>query len=437
MNQGPRNFNEATNAWKDKPNFNCIENPEQAFVNYASSRNDEVGGKQFGTNQGPRNFNEATNAWKDKPNFNWARVHQCVLTSPQTGSFSTYSSSYQTKLDKTLSDFDSRQERRLSSLRTQFEQQQDDMIRKINNLWKAVSKKLDDTPTPDTTRNFMAHMNLAFTDRIEKEELRSKEGSVKPSEAEWSNHKRTVKAKEEVGEESEKELEEETEEETKEEEEYNPEYFDTFPSVVVFVFDLQVIFDEKKLGSSQKIAATPIVPTSSIQIATAPPAPLPIVPISPVLPRRPAILEVLYVPSSSSPSPCKRRRISPYSSSSSSSGTSQSSSENSSASDTPMLVGPSHKICRSPATSLLAAALVRASLSHVADDRLPPRKRLRGSLVVSLHEETVEDTNEVPTEVAAEPAIPPVHVEPTVRERLDERSEAIGEMYKHLEEMPI
>ncbi|GKD49285.1 hypothetical protein Tco_1278261 [Tanacetum coccineum] len=43
----------------------CMENPEQAFVDYASSHCNEVGGKPFTTNQGPRNFNEATNAWKD------------------------------------------------------------------------------------------------------------------------------------------------------------------------------------------------------------------------------------------------------------------------------------------------------------------------------------------------------------------------------------
>ncbi|GJZ01206.1 hypothetical protein Tco_0519167 [Tanacetum coccineum] len=52
----------------------CMENLEQAFVEYASPRNEEVGGKQFTTNLGPRNFNEATNAWKDKPNFNWAQA---------------------------------------------------------------------------------------------------------------------------------------------------------------------------------------------------------------------------------------------------------------------------------------------------------------------------------------------------------------------------
>nr|GEY71542.1 MAK10-like protein [Tanacetum cinerariifolium] len=40
----------------------CMENPEQDFVDYASSRTDEVGDKQFTTSQGPRNFNEATNA---------------------------------------------------------------------------------------------------------------------------------------------------------------------------------------------------------------------------------------------------------------------------------------------------------------------------------------------------------------------------------------
>ncbi|GKC44916.1 MAK10-like protein [Tanacetum coccineum] len=51
-----------------------MENPEQAFVDYESSLNNEVGGKQFTTNQGLTNFNEATNAWKGKPNFNWART---------------------------------------------------------------------------------------------------------------------------------------------------------------------------------------------------------------------------------------------------------------------------------------------------------------------------------------------------------------------------
>ncbi|GJR84969.1 zf-CCHC domain-containing protein [Tanacetum coccineum] len=48
-----------------------------------------------------------------------------------------------------------------------------------------------------------------------------------------------------------------------------------------------------------------------------------------------------------------------------------------------------------------------------------------------------EDTDEEPTEVVGEPVIPRVHAKPIIRERLDEQSEAIGEMYEHLLEMPI
>ncbi|GJV80606.1 hypothetical protein Tco_1516476 [Tanacetum coccineum] len=87
---------------------------------------------------------------------------------------------YQAKLERTLSEFDSHQERRLSSLGAQLRQQQDDTINKINTLWKVFSKKLDDTSTCDTTRNSMAHMNVASTNQIRKEELQSK-GIKSPS----------------------------------------------------------------------------------------------------------------------------------------------------------------------------------------------------------------------------------------------------------------
>ncbi|GKG38069.1 hypothetical protein Tco_0457292, partial [Tanacetum coccineum] len=43
----------------------------------------------------------------------------------------------------------------------------------------------------------------------------------------------------------------------------------------------------------------------------------------------------------------------------------------------------------SPVASIPAATLVCASLSHVTADRLPPRKRLRGSPTISLYKETV------------------------------------------------
>ncbi|GJY62485.1 hypothetical protein Tco_0463142, partial [Tanacetum coccineum] len=210
----------------------CMENPEQAFVDFASSHTDETGSRQFAINQGPRSFNESANAWKRKPNFNWAYAQ--TYTSPWNGSFSTHSSNYQTKLEKALTDFDPHQEKRLSSLRTQLGQQQDDMISKINLLWKTISDKLDDTLIRNTARSPTAQMNFTSTNYPTKEELRRKEskayqneakeeGNVKSSTTEYKDHEMTVESKEE--------FEEETEEEIKEEEEDSPKHFDTFPTM--------------------------------------------------------------------------------------------------------------------------------------------------------------------------------------------------------------
>ncbi|GJU82652.1 MAK10-like protein [Tanacetum coccineum] len=87
----------------------CMEDLEQAFVEYASSQTNE-----------------------------------------------TRSRHYQTKPEKALIDFNSHQEKRLSSLRSQLGQQQDNMISKINLLWKAASEKLDDTLIHDTAGNPVA-----------------------------------------------------------------------------------------------------------------------------------------------------------------------------------------------------------------------------------------------------------------------------------------
>ncbi|GJR91620.1 zinc finger, CCHC-type containing protein [Tanacetum coccineum] len=50
----------------------------------------------------------------------------------------------------------------------------DDMISKVNLLWKTVSEKLDDTPLCDTAGGPTAQMNFTSTDYHTKEELRSK-----------------------------------------------------------------------------------------------------------------------------------------------------------------------------------------------------------------------------------------------------------------------
>ncbi|GKC07410.1 hypothetical protein Tco_0999020, partial [Tanacetum coccineum] len=150
----------------------CMENPKQAFIDY--------------------------------------------VFSPRNGSFSTYSSNYQTKLEKALVDFDSHQEKRLSSLKTQLGQQQDDMISKIRLLWKTVSEKLDDTPIQQN-RNPSSPKHVHIVNSIiilNKEDEAIEEGNVKTSTIEIQDYEMTV--------ESEEEFEEETKDEIKEEEGRNP-----------------------------------------------------------------------------------------------------------------------------------------------------------------------------------------------------------------------
>ncbi|GJR58285.1 MAK10-like protein [Tanacetum coccineum] len=112
------------------------------------------------------------------------------------------------QLEKALDDFDSHQEKRLSHLRTQLKQQQDDMIGKINLLWKTVSEKLNDAHVPKSTGNTMASKNTASISHIEREELRrkgikspsneAKEGETTTDITPEHGHNITKEAKDEV-----------------------------------------------------------------------------------------------------------------------------------------------------------------------------------------------------------------------------------------------
>ncbi|GJS20857.1 hypothetical protein Tco_0449489 [Tanacetum coccineum] len=207
-----------------------------------------------------------------------ARESSLMLDGSSSCFDATYSSEqnhyiiYQMKLEKALINFDSHQEKRLSSLRTQLGQQQDDMISKINLLWKAISKKLDDAPIYDIASNPTAQMNFTSTNDPMREELRGKgiesplkllslkylsrsslakknrnpsspkcfhfvnsivilnkedetkeEGNVKSITTKYKDYEMTV--------ESEEESEEETEDEIEEEEEDSPKHFDTYPTM--------------------------------------------------------------------------------------------------------------------------------------------------------------------------------------------------------------
>ncbi|GJZ81176.1 hypothetical protein Tco_0646170 [Tanacetum coccineum] len=101
-------------------------------------------------------------------------AHTQTFINPQGESVSIHSSSYHIKLQNALPDFNSHQEKRLSHLKTQLGQQQDDMIEKVNLLWKNVSEKLNDTSPPENAGYFMAPKSIAVINHDEKEELRNK-----------------------------------------------------------------------------------------------------------------------------------------------------------------------------------------------------------------------------------------------------------------------
>nr|GEW57111.1 hypothetical protein [Tanacetum cinerariifolium] len=109
-----------------------------------------------------------------KTNQTLTRNKLKTFISPQNGSISTHSSNYLMKLEKALDDFDSHQEKRLSSPRTRLGQQQDDMIGKNNILWKTVSEELNDAPISKSAGNSMAFENIASISHIEREELKRK-----------------------------------------------------------------------------------------------------------------------------------------------------------------------------------------------------------------------------------------------------------------------
>ncbi|GJT74448.1 hypothetical protein Tco_1041173 [Tanacetum coccineum] len=62
----------------------------------------------------------------------------------------------------------------LSSLGTQLKQQQDEVINKINTLWKVVSEKLDNAHTRDIAKSYMVHANVVSHDHQDSGVLKKK-----------------------------------------------------------------------------------------------------------------------------------------------------------------------------------------------------------------------------------------------------------------------
>ena len=110
---------------------NCMELPKRAYNEFTSSH---VG-------RGPRNIDEAYEAWKDKPNFKGYQTRSVSFNDSSPLKWSEHFPSQSTprqSYEDALRKFILSQELQLSTLETKFRQQQADMNNKICNLLTTI-----------------------------------------------------------------------------------------------------------------------------------------------------------------------------------------------------------------------------------------------------------------------------------------------------------
>ncbi|GKE52558.1 hypothetical protein Tco_1487714 [Tanacetum coccineum] len=114
----------------------CIENPEQAFVEYASSCTDEAGGKWYTFKPEQNNLGDTYNpSWKSHPNLS------------------------QSNLEGLVSNFMASQDARLSKFEADFKQQQSEMTNKIDTMLKAITERIAGALPSGTVKNPKLNVN--------------------------------------------------------------------------------------------------------------------------------------------------------------------------------------------------------------------------------------------------------------------------------------
>ncbi|GKB64862.1 hypothetical protein Tco_0921048 [Tanacetum coccineum] len=152
----------------------CMENPEQAFVDYASSRTDEAGGKWFTFKPEQNNLGDTYNpSWKSHPNLRWRQPQnsQNNFSNPPNrfqpnGSFpnrpfnnNPQNFNNQSNLEGLVSNFMASQDARLSKFEADFKQQQGKMTNKIDIFLKAINDRMTGALPSDTIKNPQLNVN--------------------------------------------------------------------------------------------------------------------------------------------------------------------------------------------------------------------------------------------------------------------------------------
>ncbi|GJX37727.1 MAK10-like protein [Tanacetum coccineum] len=149
-----------------------MENPEQAFVEYASSRTDKAGGKWYNFNPEQNNFGDTYNpSWKSHPNLRWKQPQnsQNNFSNPPNRfqpngpnrSFNNNPQKFnsQSNLEGLVSNFIASHDARLSKFEAEFKRQQSKATNKIDTVLKAITERIAKALPSDTVKNPKLNVN--------------------------------------------------------------------------------------------------------------------------------------------------------------------------------------------------------------------------------------------------------------------------------------
>ncbi|GJY22843.1 MAK10-like protein [Tanacetum coccineum] len=153
----------------------CLENPEQAFVDYVSSRTNKAGGKWYTFKPEQNNLGDIYNpSWKSHPNLRWRQPQnfKTIFSNPPNcfqpnglipnHSFSNnpQSSNSQSNLKGLVSSFMASRDARFSKFEADFNQEQGNMTNKIDAVLKAINDRITGALPSDTVKNPKLNVNL-------------------------------------------------------------------------------------------------------------------------------------------------------------------------------------------------------------------------------------------------------------------------------------
>ncbi|GKA12824.1 hypothetical protein Tco_0692370 [Tanacetum coccineum] len=155
----------------------CMEDPEQAYVKYPSSRTYEAGGKWYTFKSEQKYFGDTYNpSWKSHPNLRWRQPQNSQNNFSNPPNLFQPNSSIpnrscnnrpqnfnnQPNLEGLVSNFMASQDARLSKFKANFKQQQSEMTNKINTVLKAITDRIAGALPSHTVKNLKLSISLVL-----------------------------------------------------------------------------------------------------------------------------------------------------------------------------------------------------------------------------------------------------------------------------------